>query len=227
MFGGYPSFTRTPRLLGLARAAAAPERIGAMCERVAAPVLSALGWNPKFASALRYGGDVESAYFLQRCLHLTRELEQLLDQSWRDAGLERLGLLAPRTRRDNQPLHAAIALLELTRYMRNQPLRDADWASMAHSLEVRVPFLDLPLFERVAPALASYAPPSKRDLARASGSLALAAAARRKTGFTTPVGAWLQRPAGGANRRGDLRDWAMRVGAAFRALPPRICAGPA
>ena len=33
----------------------------------------------------------------------------------------------------------AVSALEMSCYMRNQLLRDADWAGMAHSLEIRVP----------------------------------------------------------------------------------------
>ena len=36
-------------------------------------------------------------------------------------------------------------MLESSLYMRNQLLRDTDWASMAHSLEVRVPLVDVEL----------------------------------------------------------------------------------
>ena len=46
-----------------------------------------------------------------------------------------------------------VASLEASLYMRNQLLRDADWASMAHSLEVRVPLVDVPLLRAVAPMM--------------------------------------------------------------------------
>ena len=39
--------------------------------------------------------------------------------------------------------------------MRNQLLRDTDWASMAHALEVRVPLVDAALLRCVARATAS------------------------------------------------------------------------
>jgi asparagine synthase (glutamine-hydrolysing) len=87
-----------------------------------------------------------------------------------------------------------VASLEASLYMRNQLLRDADWASMAHSLEVRVPLVDVQLLRAIAPVM--IARPNgtgKRSLA-ASPRLALPADTlnRRKTGFGTPVKEWLQ-----------------------------------
>ena len=40
--------------------------------------------------------------------------------------------------------------------MRNQLLRDADWASMAHSVEVRTPLVDASLLRQLAPLLLEY-----------------------------------------------------------------------
>ena len=45
---------------------------------------------------------------------------------------------------------ARVATLEASLYMRNQLLRDTDWASMAHSLEVRVPLVDAVLLAKLA-----------------------------------------------------------------------------
>ena len=43
--------------------------------------------------------------------------------------------------------------MESALYMRNQLLRDSDWAGMAHSLEIRVPMVDTELLRRLGPAL--------------------------------------------------------------------------
>src|SRR5207245_3311537 len=61
--------------------------------------------------------------------------------------------------------HLRVSLLEMTWYMRNQLLRDADWAGMAHSLEIRVPFVDVELFRRLVPLLLADSPPTKLDMA--------------------------------------------------------------
>lgn len=219
LFGGYPSFTQIPRLLTLGAAIPLRDALGAWSERIGGPIAAALGLNPKLASLIRYSGDIESAYFIRRCLHTTRELELLLDRSWRDEGLARLRLM--RANAPARTVHAGIAALELTRYMRNQPLRDADWAGMAHGVEIRVPFLDAPLLDRLAPFIAGATPPRKQDLARACGPRAVSAAQRGKTGFVTPVASWL-RDGARAQKKG-LRPWAERVGAAFRETPPAFC----
>ena len=43
-----------------------------------------------------------------------------------------------------------VSRLELTRYMRNQLLRDSDVMSMASGVELRVPFIDSLLFDQLS-----------------------------------------------------------------------------
>jgi ADP-heptose:LPS heptosyltransferase len=80
--------------------------------------------------------------------------------------------------------------------MRHQLLRDSDWASMAHSLELRVPFVDLPFLRHAAPRIAGPKPPSKIEMARSAPSeLPAGLFDRPKTGFTIPVREWLLKSA--------------------------------
>lgn len=109
--------------------------------------------------------------------------------------------------------HAALIALEMGWYMQNQLLRDADWAGMAHGVEIRVPFVDAFLLGALAPALVGRHAPGKADMARAARGLPPALLARPKTGFSVPVRQWLAGDAGG--ERG-LRGWARRVYAAQR-----------
>jgi asparagine synthase (glutamine-hydrolysing) len=99
--------------------------------------------------------------------------------------------------------------------MRNQLLRDTDWSSMAHGLEVRLPFVDMRLLARLGPAIASEAPPNKEELAACAEHLPPASAARPKTGFITPVREWTGVGAGSSMR--GLRGWAASVHRHFRA----------
>ena len=88
------------------------------------------------------------------------ELPELLGPDLAREGLEQLDpinhiacTLAP----DPVQPFARVATLEASLYMRNQLLRDTDWASMAHSLEVRVPLVDAELLRSVAPVMCSVA----------------------------------------------------------------------
>src|SRR5439155_24177766 len=85
-----------------------------------------------------------------------------------------------------------VSALEMSWYMRNQLLRDSDWAGMGHSVEIRVPFVDVDLLRSIAPLLASENPPSKRDMAQSAISqLPSSVLDRPKTGFQVPVREWL------------------------------------
>ena len=75
------------------------------------------------------------------------ELPNLLDpdlvrEGWR--ALQPL-LALEATVKDIASDRLRVSALEMTWYMRNQLLRDSDWAGMAHSLEIRVPLVDLTL----------------------------------------------------------------------------------
>jgi asparagine synthase (glutamine-hydrolysing) len=102
-----------------------------------------------------------------------------------------------------------VAALESSLYLRNQLLRDMDWASMAHSLEVRVPLVDAHLLRKVAPVLVTRKERGKGILANAPRqALPASVRARRKTGFTLPIREWLQQE--GRVEFGK-RSWARKV----------------
>ena len=67
-----------------------------------------------------------------------------------------------------------MSALEINWYMRNQLLRDSDWAGMAHSLEIRVPLVDLNLLRDRRPTLPKYLH-GKDELARTGGQADAAA----------------------------------------------------
>jgi asparagine synthase (glutamine-hydrolysing) len=82
--------------------------------------------------------------------------------------------------------------LETVRYMRNQLLRDTDWVSMAHSLEIRVPLVDSQLTTVIA-GLAAQGRIDKSDLPETlAHPLPEPIRKRPKTGFTTPTWKWLR-----------------------------------
>jgi asparagine synthase (glutamine-hydrolysing) len=132
-------------------------------------------------------------------------------------------LYAPELRRELQGYDAAEVIRDLWRetegehpldqaqyadimtYLPGDILTKVDRASMAHSLEVRVPFLDHPLVEWAAslpPELRLNARGSKYVLRSAlEGDLPAAILRRAKMGFAVPLAAWLRGPLLGPVRR--------------------------
>ena len=96
---------------------------------------------------LELGGSYAGAYLLRRGLFMPWELPARCSTATSSReGLRRLDAVAPHRRRAcaASPLRRTPRSRRWKRalYMRNQLLRDTDWASMAHSLEVRVPLVD-------------------------------------------------------------------------------------
>ena len=128
------------------------------------------------------------------------ELGQMLAPDVVAEGLRRLAplrLIGDAIQPRPRSAHAKVATLEASLYMRNQLLRDTDWASMAHGIEVRVPLVDHVLLRTVATAActARWSEPgvAKAGLALSpSTPLPERVVSRAKTGFTTPIGSWLQ-----------------------------------
>ena len=79
--------------------------------------------------------------------------------------------------------------------MRNQLLRDADWAGMAHSIEVRTPWVDAELWKTVVPILLNRPLGEKKlkILSAVIGKIFFPEIMHRsKTGFGVPMASWLR-----------------------------------
>lgn len=212
LFGSYPSFRQIPRLVRNVRSFAAIPGMGKGFRLVSAPLIKHFT-SPKYAGLLEYGGSYGGAYLLRRGMYMPWELPGLLDtdmvrEGWRE--LQSM-LRLEETTQGVPGEHLKVSALEMCWYMRNQLLRDCDWASMAHSLEVRVPLVDLELLRKTVPLLYSTTPVGKRDMALTPAQpLPDAIVNRAKTGFTIPVREWLMEGEGHAGERG-LRGWAWKV----------------
>lgn len=198
LFGGYPSFRDVPRWAGRFLLASRIPFLGEFA-RLSLSLLSrrSRAISPKAAAFLKYAGSYEGAYLLRRGLFLPGELNSLLPHDLLKEGLRRLRPLRHiRSVLDPMPPLAfgRVAALESSLYMRNQLLRDTDWASMAHSIEVRVPLVDATLLQQLAPLLPMDGELGAKHVLARSPQLPLpeAVIARRKTGFSTPVAQWLE-----------------------------------
>lgn len=211
LFGSYPSFRDVPRMAKLFSPLKKLPGLGAATRLALAPLIKHFT-SPKYAGLLEYGGDFAGAYLLRRGLFMPWELPEVLDP---DLAREGWRVLETHARLDAtttgiQNTRLAVCALEISWYMRHQLLRDADWAGMAHSLEIRVPLADMNLLKQVAPVLAACPDTPKREFAAAlAPNVPPALLERPKTGFSIPVREWLL----GTRQRGErgLREWAKYV----------------
>jgi len=207
LFASYPSFHQVPRLARFGRMFRGAPRLGRWLRHSAARLSPPL--PPKSAGLLEYSASVGSAYLLRRCLYTPWELPALLGRELAETGLERLQTqpMLGRTTAGNGNQRLQVSALEMSWYMRNQLLRDADWAGMAQSLEIRLPLVDIDLLRSAAPIFAAHPDIRKAELAAvAAPRISPQVLHRPKTGFSIPVRDWLLPHSGGKGR--GLRDWA-------------------
>ena len=93
-------------------------------------------------------------------------------------------------------MREALTAFDITHYLGNQLLRDGDVMSMAHSVEMRVPFLDHRLVEQVLSFPARYKLSRERPkpllLSALDGRIPRGVWDRRKMGFTLPMTRWMR-----------------------------------
>ncbi len=213
LFGGYTSFRDIPRWMPITSVLSRLPGLGEGVYRLNSALARASRHvSPKMGEILRYGASYAGAYLVKRGRFLASELPSVVGAEIAAEGLLRLDLLQLIERTvtpDPGTPYARIAALESSLYLRNQLLRDMDWASMAHSLEVRVPLVDAHLLKRLAPYLVTRRERGKQLLAIAPRPpLPQAVRQRRKTGFTLPIKEWLQQE--GRVEHGK-RSWARKV----------------
>jgi len=201
LFGGYPSFKDVPNMVNALSLFSNIPFTGEAWKCLYSATDSFFNLPaPKFSGLLKYGGTYEGAYFLRRGIFMPWELSGILKNEFLREGLQRLKLqkrirqtLSP----DPKTPFGRVATLESSFYMRNQLLRDADWAGMAHSLEIRTPLADSELLRTLAPILTAVGSQNRKKLLADSvqNRLPDEVVKRKKTGFSVPVDQWLKEEA--------------------------------
>lgn len=168
----------------------------ALAARLPAPLRGRQEWKMLFYALGGAGEDVASWHAHGRTIMPAAEVRRLL-------------LLANATMpgspsalfpgKDSSSWLHELLLRETSTYLANTLLRDNDATSMAHSLELRVPLVDVEIFR-----LAGRIPPEAKVSLR-GGKLVLRAAFqdllppwivqdRKKKGFTLPLMKWMRQP---------------------------------
>ena len=187
MFGGYPSFREVPRLARLGQLV----RLGGPLSTAAVRVAGELGGSRlrRLNDLMSSPADLANAYGVFRGIYSSEEAAALTAHYLG----EHMASTEDVSSACNDPTpEDSVSRLELTRYMRNQLLRDADVMSMASGVELRVPFVDSEVFDALSRV------PAHQRLERGKALLHRAVpeipdwiARRPKRGFTLPLEQWL------------------------------------
>jgi asparagine synthase (glutamine-hydrolysing) len=211
LFGGYSTFRTIPRAV---RLFGALPRVSGAIAALHGKMARGRRFSPKTALAPKYAQTYAGAYVVKRGLFMPEELPEVMGVDEAEEGLRRLdlfGLVRDAMTPDPRTPFARVAALESALLLRSQLLRDLDWASMAHSLEVRTPLVDAFLLRAVAPLIVA----SKRDgkTLMATPPLPREILRRRKTGFTVPLREWLAQRHPEFPRLFGMRSWALYIAA--------------
>ena len=203
MFAGYSNFRRVPRMESVVR------QFGRLPRFARRPLSASIALfagksdrNRKLVEMTGSRDSIVHPYFLARMLFAPAEREALFSAPDYQASKQSIDRVLQESVAESQSLDPVnrVSYLESHFYMRNTLLRDSDFMSMAHGLELRVPFLDRALVE------ACFRIPGDKKLqGDLPKSLLLASLGvelpreivnRPKRGFTLPFERWL---------RGELR----------------------
>jgi asparagine synthase (glutamine-hydrolysing) len=162
-------------------------------------LISYLKNNAKWRFILIWAKTVNGAWLLKRSI-LTSRNSFFLKKN--NTNLENLNnnffykkIFSVLSKKPNNNIRLKLAQMESVIYLRNQLLRDSDWASMYHGIELRTPFVDVTLLNNLKnifcyfPFFNSKAPLinclTKKDLPK---SITI----KKKIGFETPIKQWIR-----------------------------------
>lgn len=219
LFAGYPVFKRSRELLDKRWLTLWPKGLRKLAGQ--AYVAAKPGMTSRKMADILAGDyfDLEHTYPLSRQMMLESDVRRLVPglastpnavHTWIKEALK------PGTDGYRLPFLSKVSLAEIHTYMGHTLLRDTDQMSMAHALEVRVPFLDHRLAVEALRASDSDTWPHspKKLLTDAIGDLLPDEVMNRpKMGFVLPWEHWM---------RGDLRGLCEQGLGALRRLDPLV-----
>ncbi len=203
LLGGYSSFYKIPRAMNFFKYFKYMPKFCDITESMGIKLNNYLFMNPKYVSLLKYSKSFSSSYFIYRALFLPWELKEILDPDLIDDGIKSLNLIELMQDKINTSSSekSIISSLESAFYMRNQLLRDSDWASMDNSIELRTPLVDIDLLKTVSRIPLNNNQSLKKMLALSTFKpLPSNILDKRKTGFSTPIEKWM-------NQNPRLSSW--------------------
>jgi asparagine synthase (glutamine-hydrolysing) len=198
MFAGYSSFRTVPRMERFVHHwQHVPRTLRLPLATAFALSTAKTDRNRKLALLARHNGSLPHPYFLSRMLFTAFQRDRLFLTSDEHA-VDRANATLRNTLSRTHALDSVnrVSYLESRCYMLNTLLRDADFMSMAHGLEIRVPLIDHRLAERMFAIPGCWKlndnVPKPLLVGALQGALPDRIVRRTKRGFTLPFEHWLK-----------------------------------
>ncbi len=192
IFAGYPVFKKTYQLLKTFRLDLHPRILRRIYPLLLSLVFKGIPLN-KLSKILNSKTiSFDTLYPISRRLFFDEDLNKISSTIKYQKSLEQI--ISPLKLEDNFLL-SQISLAEFSTYMQDVLLRDCDQMSMAHALEIRVPFLDHQLVEFVLSVPDHFKYPSSTKKLLVDSLYAILPQEifhREKRGFTFPWDQWLK-----------------------------------
>jgi asparagine synthase (glutamine-hydrolysing) len=189
LFSGYPSFARIPRLNKYLNFIPENNKLNKFLKDYLSIFLRTFKIKSKYAGIFEYGKETSASFLLQRSLFLPDEIKNEFNEINLSEGMKELDI---RNKLFNEikeikSQKLAIIFLEIKYYMCNKLLRDADWTSMSHSIELRTPLVDLFFFNKLIPLLKTNYNVNKHSMLNCvEKKIPNEIYKRKKTGFNFP-----------------------------------------
>ena len=189
LFFGYPSFSEIPLLINFFHLMKFMPGFQFLLKIIGC-IIANITKNNKWKYLFKYGFDLRSAFWLKRGLFNPSEIYQM--EGFQKIDIKKIIQKTVKNLSKNKKI--AISQMESQIYLRNQLLRDSDWASMYHSIELRTPLVDFFLLKDLKDVIYSFS--------KFKGKIMLSQSAKTfvpeyitksvKTGFSIPIGNWIK-----------------------------------
>ena len=204
IFAGYPVFERSVQLMNKQWLAAWPRGLRLLVGKSYQTLFPGEASRKKAEVLASNYFDLEHTYPLSRQLFLDTDVKQILGEDTLASNAVFKWItksLKPGSDAFSLPFLSKVSLVELHTYLGHTLLRDTDMFSMAHSLEVRTPFLDhklvtkvLALGDEFKPPRSKSSPPKSLLVEALGGMVSDDISMREKQGFVLPWDEWLEGP---------------------------------
>jgi len=202
---GYPSFSRALLFKSLWNMAS---KCGGLTHfiKLITPYLLPKNKSERICTMPSSSISLTSAYWVQRGLYSPKEISQINPNMFN--GLTDISpSVFIENYFDNLPdsPSLAVSLLESRAYLGNQLLKDCDWASMAHGVELRTPFVDVELLSSIVNLIPKFENNIGKGVLSNTPHISLPKNIQQKskTGFGIPIASWID----GNNQVSSSGDW--------------------